>query len=64
MAVLRIGLLTVGISAAAGSVTALAAQQAADVQETGAVTGQVLHAQTGEPIPNAHILVQGPHAVC
>jgi TonB-dependent starch-binding outer membrane protein SusC len=59
MAVLRIGLLTVGISAAAGSVTALAAQQAADVQETGAVTGQVLHAQTGEPIPNAHILIQG-----
>ncbi len=54
---LWVGALSLGGVAMAGAVAPLASQQ--EVAQSGALTGQVVNAQTGEPIPNAQIVVQG-----
>jgi TonB-dependent starch-binding outer membrane protein SusC len=60
--ILRVGALSVGalgaMGAVAGAAEALHAQEAEAPQVT-ALAGQVVHAQTGEPIANVQILVQG-----
>jgi TonB-dependent starch-binding outer membrane protein SusC len=58
VAILRIGALSLGGAAMLGAPMPAAAQQA-EAPQTGALTGQVVNAQTGEPIPNAQIVVQG-----
>jgi TonB-dependent starch-binding outer membrane protein SusC len=57
--ILRIGTLSLGGAALLAAPAALAAQQQAEAAQTGALTGQVVNAQTGEPIPNAQIVVHG-----
>jgi TonB-dependent starch-binding outer membrane protein SusC len=59
VSILGIGILSAGFTAASGGATLLSAQQELEVQQIGALTGQVVNAQTGEPIPNAQIVVQG-----